>query len=120
MKVLDTLLPAAETAVRAAYIYLAASAVMSIVTFAVFGTDKHIARKNGASKQKKAMRVPEKTLLLLAFLLGSPGAALGMIVFRHKTRKLKFAVGVPVMLLCWLAAAALLYYKAFGPHLQGG
>ena len=49
--------------------------------------------------QKNAWRIPEATLLTLAILGGSFGAALGMRLFRHKTRKPQFALGLPVILI---------------------
>lgn len=42
-------------------------------------------------------RIPEATLMGLAFMGGSLGAYLGMRIFRHKTRHLKFSVGLPVI-----------------------
>ncbi|MEA4964445.1 MAG: DUF1294 domain-containing protein [Oscillospiraceae bacterium] len=49
-----------------------------------------------------AWRIPERTLLLAAFLGGSLGTLLGMLVFHHKTRKLKFQILVPLFLLLHL------------------
>ena len=68
-----------------AWIYLAATLLMSIVAFAAFGIDKRRARldKN---------RIPEKRLHLYALLCGWPGALLGQRWFRHKTVKLSFRV----------------------------
>ena len=43
-------------------------------------------------------RISERTLLGLALIGGSAGALAGMYLFRHKTKKLKFVVGVPVIL----------------------
>lgn len=43
-------------------------------------------------------RIPEATLLCVAFMGGSLGAYLGMRVFRHKTRHPKFSIGLPVIL----------------------
>lgn len=48
--------------------------------------------------QKKLWRIPEATLLTLAILGGSVGSLLGMRLFRHKTRKPKFSIGIPVIL----------------------
>ena len=59
--------------------------------------------------KKGAWRVPEKTLLILALIGGSAGAIAGMMCFRHKIRKAKFMITVPVifvveaiLLIIWL------------------
>ena len=80
-------------------VYLAA---INLLTFCVYGADKRRAKIPGAR------RVPEKTLLALALLLGSPGALLGMLVFRHKTRHWYFRFGIPAILLAQAAAAVFL------------
>ena len=53
--------------------------------------------------KKKAIygrwRIPEKTLLIIAFLGGSIGTVLGMYMLRHKTKKLKFILGFPTILI---------------------
>lgn len=79
--------------------YLAA---INLLTFCVYGADKRRAKIPGAR------RVPEKTLFALALLLGSPGALLGMQVFRHKTRHWYFRFGIPAILLAQAAAAIFL------------
>ena len=91
-------------------IFLAVSAVMSIITFAAYGIDKGIAVSNGI----KTRRIPERVLLWLSFMFGSFGAALGMTVFRHKIRKLKFKASVPIMLVGWAAVCGLLYIRVKG------
>ncbi len=62
--------------------------------------------------KKKAIqrkwRIPEATLMGVAALGGSLGVLAGIYAFRHKTRKPKFTVGVPAILVCQIALAALL------------
>lgn len=57
---------------------------VNFCTFAAFGIDK---MKAEAGK----WRIAESTLLMLAFLGGSPGAYVGRSLFRHKTRKQPFS-----------------------------
>ena len=84
---------------RVFIVYLAA---INLLTFCVYGADKRRAKIPGAR------RVPERTLFALALLLGSPGALLGMQVFRHKTRHWYFRFGIPAILLAQAAAAVFL------------
>lgn len=77
------------------YIYYYLLAV-NVLAFILYGIDKQKARRN-------AWRIPEKTLILSAVIGGSAGAFLGMQFFHHKTRKPKFSVGVPVILLVQVA-----------------
>jgi uncharacterized membrane protein YsdA (DUF1294 family) len=79
---------------------LALYAVMGLVTFGAFGLDK-------ARAKDGARRVPERTLLLLSLGFGVVGGALGMRVFRHKTRKASFFVP---MVGCALVHAAAVGY----------
>lgn len=72
-------------------VFLAAFAAMSALTFILFGTDKAKAGKGGK-------RIPEKVLLTFSALGGAAGGLLGMLVFRHKTRKPVFFVFVPLFL----------------------
>ncbi|MCZ6837505.1 MAG: DUF1294 domain-containing protein [Planctomycetota bacterium] len=64
---------------------LIAYAAMSVVTILAYGLDKRKAKKN-------AWRTPEKTLHLLELLGGFPGALLGQVLFRHKTKKWSFLI----------------------------
>lgn len=68
-----------------AAIYLGLVAVTSLASFVAFGFDKRRATTGGR-------RVPERTLLVLAFLGGWPGAILAQRQFRHKTRKASFLI----------------------------
>jgi uncharacterized membrane protein YsdA (DUF1294 family) len=56
---------------------------LNILAFLLYGWDKYLAQRN-------RQRISEKTLLLVAFLGGSLGAGLGMLVFRHKVFKWSF------------------------------
>lgn len=80
-------------------IYLAA---VNILAFLVYGWDKLKARHGG-------WRIPEKTLILLAVIGGSIGAAFGMIAFHHKTKKPKFYIGIPGIIIVQIAAISSLW-----------
>ena len=66
-------------------------ALVNLAVFGIYGLDKRKAIKG-------EWRTPEKNLIAAA-VMGAPGALLGMIVFRHKIRKPKFYIGVPVILI---------------------
>ena len=59
------------------------------------------------SAQKKLWRIPESTLFTVALLGGSLGCLLGMHLFRHKTRKPKFYIGIPAILVIQLLIGGL-------------
>lgn len=80
------------------------SATINAITFLAYGLDKQKAKQS-------RWRIPERVLLGLAVLGGSIGALLGMQAFHHKTKKLKFAAGVPVILV--LQFAVLVYFVSF-------
>ena len=58
--------------------------------------------------KKNRWRVRESTLLLVAALGGSVGCLIGMYLFRHKTRHLKFTLGIPLILAGQCVAAVLI------------
>ncbi len=71
-------------ALRQGIVWLLAWGVAaSVVTAGFFGMDKWFA-------QRGTPRVPERTLWLASLAGGSPGAWLGMRLFRHKTAKRSF------------------------------
>nr|WP_206151564.1 DUF1294 domain-containing protein [Clostridium sp. SM-530-WT-3G] len=53
----------------------------------------------------KEWRIPEKNLIGISIIGGSIGMLLGMNVFRHKTKHLKFTIGIPLILIIQITAA---------------
>lgn len=74
--------------------------IINALGFLLMLVDKWKARKN-------RWRVRESTLLLIAALGGSVGSLAGMYLFRHKTRHLKFTLGIPLILAGQCIAAVL-------------
>ena len=83
----------------------AAVLLINLISFTAYGIDKHRARKD-------KWRIPESTLLMLAFIGGALGALAGMLVFHHKTKHWKFKILVPLFLLLQLALAVWLAYRS--------
>lgn len=52
-------------------------------------------------------RIPEQTLFIVTALGGGIGTIAGMYTFRHKTKKLKFTIGLPALVI--LEIVALIY-----------
>lgn len=75
---------------------------MNVITFVAFAMDKEKAKKG-------RFRIPERRLLFLAAAGGSLGALAGMYIMHHKTKHMKFVIGVPVL----LALQALLVYFCY-------
>ena len=71
---------------------------LNLILFVLMGRDKAAARRG-------ARRIQETTLLALAVIGGSVGGLLGMILFRHKSRKPAFRIGFPLILICQLLLA---------------
>jgi len=86
-------------------IVIVAAAVLAInlATFAAFGWDKAAARQ-------RDRRIPERALLTLAALGGSPAALLARQTLRHKTRKQPF--GARLLLIVFLQVVALIVAAA--------
>jgi len=92
--------------------YLSLVAVMSAISFAAYGLDKRRAVNGGR-------RVPERTLHLLAFLGGWPGALGGQRQFRHKTRKLTFLIVFWCIVALHVAAVGGAAYLVLNPASLG-
>lgn len=63
--------------------------VWNILVMFIYCIDKIKAKKG-------YRRISEKTLLTGAFFLGGFGAIFGMVIFNHKTSKMKFRILVPL------------------------
>ena len=79
------------------HIYLLA---VNALGLAIMHYDKYLAKNN-------MWRIPESTLFGIAAIGGSLGCIFGMYSVRHKTRKPKFRIGLPVIL---AIQVLLLYY----------
>lgn len=71
-------------------------AMINFIGFALMGIDKYRAKK-------RAFRIPEATLFIVAIIGGSAGSLIGMYLFRHKTRHRSFVFGMPLILLLQIA-----------------
>ena len=78
--------------------------LINAAAFILMLVDKRKARKN-------RWRIPERTLILSAAFGGSIGALLGMYTFRHKTKHLKFTLGIPAILIAQISLAIWIFQK---------
>lgn len=77
--------------------------LISLIAITATLLDKYRARRH-------KWRIPEATLLLLSALGGSAAMLITMRLIHHKTRKKKFMIGIPVILILQLAAAAAVFW----------
>ena len=84
---------------------LAYIVVINVIGFALMGIDK-------AKARKRAWRIPEATLFLIALVGGSLGTTVGMRVFRHKTLHWSFVFGMPAILIVQIL---LILFVIYGP-----
>lgn len=75
--------------------------VINIFGFFIMWLDKRKARKG-------SWRIPEKTLFIVTALGGGIGTIVGMYTFRHKTQKLNFVIGFPLITI--LEIVGIIYY----------
>ena len=78
--------------------------IINVIGFCAMWIDKRKA-------QHGSWRIPEKTLFIITLLGGGIGTILGMYAFRHKTKKLKFTIGFPVILISEIAIIIYLCIK---------
>ena len=75
------------------------AALFSLISVVITALDKSRARDHGK-------RISESTLLYLAALGGAPLMFITMLLIHHKTRHIKFMLGLPLM----IAYQALIVY----------
>ena len=80
-------------------------AIISLVSIVVCIYDKKISKKN-----RVELRTPEKTLLLLSALGGSVAMLITMLLIRHKTKHVKFMLGIPLIIVAQAVAVYLLFH----------
>ena len=78
--------------------------IINAVGFVLMLVDKFKARKN-------LWRIPESTLMGAAALGGSIGVLAGMYTVRHKTKHLKFTLGVPLIIAAQMMFALWLFCR---------
>lgn len=77
---------------------------INLITFLAMGIDKYKAKKGH-------WRTPEKTLFMLVVLGGGIGGITGMYLFRHKTKKPRFYIGFPMILIIEIIYAIVILVK---------
>ena len=60
----------------------------NILTFFLYGWDKLCAKQHWR-------RIPENVLIGCSFVMGASGALFGMVIWNHKTSKMKFRLLIP-------------------------
>ena len=86
-------------------IILAYIAVISLVSIIVCIYDKKISKRNQVE-----LRIPEKTLLILSALGGGVAMYICMLLTRHKTKHVKFMLGIPLIIAAQAAIVYLLFH----------
>lgn len=86
--------------VRNIIIYLI---VINLIGFYMMWSDKRRAKWG-------KWRIPEQTLFIVTALGGGIGTIVGMYTFRHKTKKLKFTIGLPTILILEIILAVYLIF----------
>ena len=80
--------------------------IMNIAALAITALDK--SRANAGHTRN---RISERTLLTIAILGGAPFMYLTMLVIRHKTKKKKFMLSLPIISILWITAIVILLIK---------
>ena len=92
--------------------YYKTSGLSVLILLFVTCSDFLISHRMEKAKSKgRGRRIPERVLLWVARLGGGVGCWLGMMLFRHKTKHLKFVLGIPAILIAQIVLACLILAK---------
>ncbi len=78
--------------------------IISVISIIVCIYDKFAAKHNPRHRTREA------TLLLLSALGGSVAMLVTMLIIRHKTKHIKFMLGIPLIIIAQAALAAAIYF----------
>ena len=80
--------------------------MINVLSFFIMGLDK-------VKAKKQRYRISENTLLFIAFIGGSLGSYLAMYFFHHKTKHIKFYMGIPLILFIQILIYCFYFYTKF-------
>ena len=80
--------------------------LINIGNFLAFGIDKRQARKNKG-------RIPESTLMSLSILGGAVGGLFAMYIFKHKKKKARFFLMVPMLCALHIILLTLIFFRNY-------
>ncbi len=80
--------------------------MINVLSFFIMGLDK-------VKAKKQRYRISENTLLFVALIGGSLGSYLAMYGFHHKTKHIKFYMGIPLILFIQILIYCFYFYTKF-------
>ncbi len=81
--------------------------IINIVAIIITGYDKLCAKRH-------SWRVKERTLMLISAIGGSVGMYVTMQLIRHKTRHIKFMLGIPLIIVLQIVLIWFIWSKFYG------
>lgn len=80
--------------------------MINVLSFFIMGLDK-------VKAKKQRYRISENSLLFVALIGGSLGSYLGIYYFHHKTKHIKFYMGIPLILFIQILIYCFYFYTKF-------
>ena len=90
---------------RILFISLLYFAVVSLISVIVCIYDKVVSKRDQVE-----LRVPEKMLMFLSVIGGSVAMFITMLLIRHKTKHVKFMLGIPLIMVLQATAIFALFH----------